>query len=73
MIILSVTNPTLNVRFTEAQLTALREIGQKNGVNVSHLVRWAVDGLIRHIERNDGRLVLPIDYSDPPRKTAPHE
>ncbi|MDD5349811.1 MAG: hypothetical protein PHQ12_06335 [Chthoniobacteraceae bacterium] len=66
-------NPTLNVRFTEAQLSALREIGQKNSVNVSHLVRWAVDGLIRHVERNDGRLVLPIDYVAPPKKGAPKE
>jgi predicted site-specific integrase-resolvase len=65
-----VINPSLNVRFTEAQLTALREIGQKNGVNVSHLVRWAVDGLIRHVERNEGRLVLPIEYAEPKKPTS---
>lgn len=64
-LIAAVINPTLNVRFTEAQLAALREIAQKNSVNVAHLVRWAVDGLIRHVERNEGRLVLPIEYSEP--------
>jgi predicted site-specific integrase-resolvase len=63
-----VISPTLNVRLTDAQLAALREIAKKNGVNVSQLVRWAVEALIRQVEQNKGRLTLPIDF--PAKKTG---
>jgi len=63
-----VVNPTLNVRFSEAQLSALREIAAKNGVNVAQLVRWSVDALIRQVEQNNGRLTLPIEFALEPAK-----
>lgn len=62
-------NPTLNVRFSETQLSALREIAAKNGVNVAQLVRWSVDALIRQVEQNNGRLTLPIEFAPDRPKT----
>lgn len=56
-------NPPLNFRVTKEQHEALREIAKKNGVNVSQLVRWAVEALIRQVEQNEGRLTLPIDFA----------
>lgn len=55
--------PSLSFRLTEEQLTALREIAKKNGVSASQLVRWAVEALLRQVERNEGHLTLPIDFS----------
>ena len=66
----SVKNSTLNIRLNDEQLAALREIAKKNGTNVSQLVRWSVDALIRYVEHHDGRLILPIDFSEKPGKTA---
>ena len=52
-------------RFKEGQRQALEKIGKENGdVDVSQLVRWAIDALIAHVERNGGRLLLPVDFSE---------
>jgi len=59
----AVNYPSLNFRLNAEQLAALREIAQKNGVSTGQLVRWAVDALIRQVDRNQGRLILPIDFS----------
>lgn len=55
-------HPSLTIRISEEQLSELREIAKKNGVSVGQLVRWGVDALIRQVERNKGRIVLPIDF-----------
>ena len=52
-------------RFKEGQRQALEKIGKDNGdVDVSQLVRWAIEALIKHVERNGGRLLLPVDFSE---------
>ena len=52
------------VRLTDEQRDALAKIAAKNKCDVSDLIRWAVDALIEHVERNGGRLMLPIDFSE---------
>ena len=51
-------------RFKEGQREKLEKIAADNGVEVSQLIRWAVDALIAHVERNGGRLLLPVDFSE---------
>lgn len=52
-------------RFKEGQRKSLEKISRDNGdVDVSQLVRWAIDALIEHVERNGGRLLLPVDFSE---------
>lgn len=56
--------PNFNVRLSTEQLEALKRVADQNSVEVSQLIRWAVDALIRHAERHGGRLLLPIDFSE---------
>ncbi len=60
---LQMISPTLTIRVSDEQIAELRDIAKKNGVNVSQLVRWSVEALIRQVDRNKGRLVLPVDFS----------
>ena len=53
-----------NVRFSEEQLVELKNLAATNGVEVSQLIRWAVEALIRHAERNGGRLLLPLNFGE---------
>lgn len=57
-------HPTLTIRISEEQISALRELAKKNGVSVGQLTRWAVEALIRQVQRNKGKLVLPVDFGD---------
>jgi len=54
----------IGVRFNAEQLADLKQIADANGVEVAQLIRWAVDALIRHVDRNHGRLILPLDFSE---------
>ena len=57
--------PTTGVRLEDHQRRALEKIAKENGnIDVSVLIRWAVDALIAHVERNGGRLLLPVDFSE---------
>ncbi len=52
-------------RFKEGQRDKLEKIAAANGeVEVSQLIRWAIDALINHVERHGGRLHLPVDFSE---------
>lgn len=57
--------PTTGVRLEEEQRIKLEKIAAENGkLDVSVLIRWAVDALIAHAEKNGGRLLLPVDFSE---------
>ena len=53
-----------SIRFDAPQADELERIAKANEVDFSQLVRWAAAALIRHVERHDGRLILPLDFSE---------
>ena len=59
------------VRLSDEQRAALAKIAERNGCDMSDLIRWAVDALIAHVERNGGRLLLPVDFSETFEVTSP--
>lgn len=64
----------MGIRLTLEQRAALERMAQKTGVEVSQLIRFAIDALIAHYEANGGRLLLPLDFSEIVRvEMARHE
>ena len=65
----------MGIRITKDQREALEKIAEKAGVDVSQLIRFGIDALIKHYHRCGEKLVLPIDFSDsiPLRPSAPVE
>ncbi len=60
----AVSKTNFNVRLSDTQLASLKRIAEANAVEVSQLIRWAIDALIRHVGRNGGRIVLPVDFAE---------
>jgi Ribbon-helix-helix domain len=60
----SMAKNTFCVRLTDSQMAALKAIAERNGVEVSQLIRWGIDALIAHVERNGGRLLLPMEFGE---------
>lgn len=57
-------NPNFNVRLSDQQLADLRRIADYNGVEVSQLIRWAIDALIKEAAQNGGRILLPFTFGE---------
>lgn len=55
---------TMGIRLTLEQRNALERIAKQTGVEVSQLIRFAIDALIAHYKATGDRLVLPIDFSE---------
>lgn len=51
----------ITVRLEEDELKALDTLAQRYRVSSATIMRWALRALADHVERNDGRLVLPLE------------
>ena len=60
----TVAKPNFNVRISEEQRAELQELADQNGVEISQLIRWALDALLRHAKAHDGRLLLPLNFEE---------
>lgn len=52
------------IRLKKGQAHQLGEISSKYGTTQGQLVSWAVDALLKKIEENGGKLVLPFVIGD---------
>lgn len=56
----------ITVRFEEEEMRELDELSDRYRVSSATIIRWALRALSNHVERNDGRLVLPLQLGDEP-------
>jgi hypothetical protein len=65
----------ITVRFDEGEMQELGGLAERYRVSSATILRWALRALGNHVERNEGRLVLPLDFGDaavekPAKKTG---
>jgi len=51
----------ITVRFDEGEVQQLGSLAERHRVSSATILRWALRALADHVERNDGRLVLPLE------------
>ena len=54
----------ITVRFDEGEMQELANLAERYRVSSATILRWALRALGNHVERNEGRLVLPLDFGD---------
>ena len=54
----------ITVRFEESEMNELDALSDRYRVSSATIIRWALRALANHVERNDGRLVLPFELGD---------
>ena len=54
----------ITVRFDEGEMQELGSLAERYRVSSATILRWALRALGNHVERNEGRLVLPLDFGD---------
>jgi hypothetical protein len=60
----------ITVRFDEGEMQELGSLAERYRVSSATILRWALRALGNHVERNEGRLVLPLDFGDAAVDTA---
>jgi hypothetical protein len=54
----------ITVRFDEGEMQELGSLAERYQVSSATIIRWALRALGNHVERNEGRLVLPLELGD---------
>jgi hypothetical protein len=54
----------ITVRFDEGEMQELGGLAERYRVSSATILRWALRALGNHVERNEGRLVMPLDFGD---------
>jgi predicted transcriptional regulator len=54
----------ITVRFDEDEMQELGSLADRYRVSSATILRWALRALGNHVERNEGRLVLPLDFGE---------
>ena len=54
----------ITVRFDEGEMQELAGLAERYRVSSATILRWALRALGNHVERNEGRLVLPLDFGE---------
>lgn len=54
----------ITVRFDEGEMQELGSLAERYRVSSATIIRWALRALGNHVERNEGRLVLPLELGD---------
>jgi len=52
------------VRFEESEMQTLDGLADRYRVSSATVIRWALRALANHVERNNGRLILPLELDD---------
>jgi len=61
----------ITVRFEDHEMARLEQLGARYHVSSATVLRWALQALVEYVEINNGRIVLPLDFSNlsPPKRT----
>jgi predicted transcriptional regulator len=54
----------ITVRFDESEMGELDALADRYRVSSATIIRWALRALADHVERNEGRLVLPFELGE---------
>ncbi len=54
----------ITVRFEESEMQELDALADRYRVSSATIIRWSLRALANHVERNEGRLVLPLELGD---------
>ncbi len=54
----------ITVRFEESEMQVLDGLADSYRVSSATVIRWALRALANHVERNNGRLILPLELDD---------
>ena len=54
----------MTIRLTAQQRQDLERIALETGVEVSQLIRMAIEALLKHYRAHGNKLTLPLDFSD---------
>jgi hypothetical protein len=60
----------ITVRFDALEMQELDELAERYRVSSATIIRWALRALGNHVQRNEGRLVLPLELGDAPAPGA---
>ena len=61
---MSNTKKGITVRFEDDEMAALEALAKKYKVSSATIIRWALTALNDYVQANNGRVVLPLDFSD---------
>lgn len=53
--------PNYSIRLTDEQRAELRIVAARLRVEPADLIRFAIDGLLKHIDYHGGKILLPVD------------
>lgn len=58
------TKKGITVRFEDHEMKQLEELAERYHVNSTTIIRWALKALADCVESNNGRITLPLDFSE---------
>lgn len=54
----------ITVRFEDDEMKAIDELAKRFRVSSATIIRWAIQALNEYVEQNQGRITLPLDFSE---------
>lgn len=53
----------ITVRFEDEEMDRISELAKRYNVNVTTVIRWAINALYDYVQANGGKITLPLDFS----------
>lgn len=54
----------ITVRFEDDEMKAIDELAKRFRVSSATIIRWAIQALNEYVQQNQGRITLPLDFSE---------
>lgn len=54
----------ITVRFEDDEMKAIDEMAKRFRVSSATVIRWAIQALNEYVQKNHGRITLPLDFSE---------
>jgi hypothetical protein len=61
----------ITVRFEDHEMQQLDDLAERYQVTSATIIRWSLRALAEYVRMNDGRIVLPLDFSRLPNGGRP--
>ncbi len=56
----------ITVRFENHEMEQLEKLASRYKVTSAVVIRWALAALVEYVNRNNGKIALPLDFSQMP-------
>ncbi|MDC0088134.1 hypothetical protein OAI07_01185 [Akkermansiaceae bacterium] len=60
----------ITVRFSEDEMEQLDALAVSYGVSSATVIRWALKALVEYVEMNNGKITLPLDFTEIMKQSA---